>query len=158
MKTRDEIIEERVAASNKDFIDNGPRLWRYRQTYIVGRCREHRMVLTGGLGSMGVGQMWGIEGPCSESDPTFADAPEVKPHPEEIERAKETWRFESIRKRVSAVYPRRSLYGHGIGDDCWFEHLKYFDKNGCLTAEMLAIVNAKMDKSDADYKEKENVK
>jgi hypothetical protein len=54
---------------------DGPRLrWDYR-TWIVATDPEHQMVKIGGLGSMGIGQMWVRDYPECAEDETYASAP-----------------------------------------------------------------------------------
>jgi len=58
---------------------NFDRLTYNKTTWIVARDRKKGKVLLGGLGAMGVGQMWAIrEENCYHNDPGFEDAPEQK--------------------------------------------------------------------------------
>ena len=53
-KTIRELEEENA----KVLVNGGPRLsWRY-QVWIIARDRMNKRVLIGGLGSMGIGEMW----------------------------------------------------------------------------------------------------
>jgi len=49
-------------------------------TFIVARDRKKKMVLRGGLGFMGVGQMWSKEGAYDQTLAGFDSAPEVEYH------------------------------------------------------------------------------
>lgn len=82
---RDRIITERAEASAQDVMDNGPRFWVGRQSYIL--ARGDGRILAGGLGIFGRGAMWIDEtmteviypdgsrtSPDSEN-PTYAEAP-----------------------------------------------------------------------------------
>ncbi len=84
MADRDEVIADRLAHNLDDVMKNGPRLALGRSTWIVARCPNGPHVLKGGLGGMGVGQMWvtehndGWENPekyADNLDPTYAEAP-----------------------------------------------------------------------------------
>ena len=57
--------------------------------YIVGRDRTHRIVLLGGLGQFGIGQMWRTELPhyAEQYGDEWTNAPEIQAPPDEIEMA-----------------------------------------------------------------------
>lgn len=68
------------AANLKDVFYNGPGLRWSRNTWIIAKDTNAGMVQVGGLGAMGVGQMWMVTRDYHRDDPTFAGAPEV-PYP-----------------------------------------------------------------------------
>lgn len=72
-RTREEVIEQRAAASAGDFMENGPRLWIGRESYVLARGEGKS--LRGGLGAMGIGVMWTEDSEGTEDDPTWTEAP-----------------------------------------------------------------------------------
>ncbi len=77
MKDREEEITDRARKNMEEFLDRGPGLRYSTRSWVVGRDRTRKKVLLGGLGGIGVGQMWFDESPRHAEDSTFADAPEV---------------------------------------------------------------------------------
>ena len=71
-------VEEVIQHNTEEFFEKGPGL-RYNsyQTYIVARCPEAGQVLEGGLGAMGVGQMWFTETADHKNYPGYDEAPLV---------------------------------------------------------------------------------
>ena len=68
---------ERLQAENiVNFMANGPRLSTSYHTWIVARDRQRGYVKLGGLGGLGVGQMWVQEDERHADYPGYADAPE----------------------------------------------------------------------------------
>ena len=71
-------ISDLQAENFQMFLKDGPRLRYDYNTFIIARDDEARMVLIGGLGGAGVGQMWfGLEDRHKDY-PGFEDAPQVK--------------------------------------------------------------------------------
>lgn len=68
---------EECKQNNLDvFMEQGPKLsYRYK-TWIVARDRKDGWVLLGGLGGMGVGEMWSKETEFDKNKPGYEDAPE----------------------------------------------------------------------------------
>jgi hypothetical protein len=68
---------EECKKNNLDvFMERGPRLsYRYK-VWIEARDRKDGWVLLGGLGGMGVGQMWTKETEDHKKYPGYEDAPE----------------------------------------------------------------------------------
>lgn len=86
---REVIIHARRENNLDDVADRGPRLSVNRSTWIVARCETGEHILRGGLGAMGVGEMWvnrnhrhehadGSVTPDDDADPTWPDAPIVE--------------------------------------------------------------------------------
>ena len=74
----DAISNEARAVLNEnlaDVLQNGPGL-RYRSICILAKDTAHGAVLVGGLGGMGVGQMWFPETEYHKRSAGYADAPE----------------------------------------------------------------------------------
>jgi len=72
---REDVIAQRSSQNTTNLITNGRRLSRNRKTWVVAKDPERGYVLIGGLGAMGVGEMWFPTAPRDEEDPTYADAP-----------------------------------------------------------------------------------
>ena len=84
--SRDDEIADRLAHNLDEFMEHGPGLRFTTRDWIVKRCPDGH-VLLGGLGAMGVGQMWshdrveptvhddGSRTPAYSEDPTYAEAP-----------------------------------------------------------------------------------
>lgn len=68
-------IERRAGVNAHDLEQNGPRNWYGRQTWIAGKSADGDRVLLGGLGAMGVGQMWFDATPLRRQDATYEQAP-----------------------------------------------------------------------------------
>jgi hypothetical protein len=68
---------EKAKQNNLDvFLEQGPRLsYRYK-TWVVARDRKDGWVLLGGLGGLGVGEMWSKEVEDHKNYPGYEDAPE----------------------------------------------------------------------------------
>lgn len=60
-----------------DFFENGPGLRGNRHTWIVAKNTPRNMVLRGGLGGVGVGQMWTAATPSDHDNLEYATAPEI---------------------------------------------------------------------------------
>lgn len=71
--------DQRIKAAQKNnvevFLERGPGLDSRYQTWVVARDRARGRALVGGLGGMGVGQMWCAEDGYQDN-PGFEDAPE----------------------------------------------------------------------------------
>ena len=76
--TRDEEINQRAEHNMLDVLEHGPRLAYGRSTWIVAKDTARDLVLVGGLGGMGVGQMWFTASDDHKADPTYADAPQAE--------------------------------------------------------------------------------
>lgn len=59
-------------------IQDGPRMRRDYSQFVVARNRASGGVLLGGLGALGVGQMWFNDRGQYDELPGFADAPEME--------------------------------------------------------------------------------
>ncbi len=73
-------VKKALEANVAETLRDGPRLTYTKQIVVLGRDRTKKRVLFGGLGAMGVGQMWSNEGEeerCS-GRPGFEDAPEIE--------------------------------------------------------------------------------
>src|SRR5271154_1836715 len=69
-------IEEAKQNNLDVFMEQGPKLsYRYK-TWVVARDRTDGWVLLGGLGGMGVGEMWSKETERDQDRPGYAEAPE----------------------------------------------------------------------------------
>jgi hypothetical protein len=86
---REVIIHARLENNLDDVVARGPRLSVNRSTWIVARCETGEHILRGGLGGMGVGEMWtnrthrhtNADGSMTyddDSDPTWPEAPIVE--------------------------------------------------------------------------------
>ena len=58
------------------FFERGAGLYADYNTWIIARDRKRARVLTGGLGGLGVGEMWCVMNRADMESPDFADAPE----------------------------------------------------------------------------------
>jgi len=74
--------EEKQDNNTKVFKEQGPRLSYGYKTWIIAKDTKHGRVLIGGLGGMGVGQMWFKVGQENLDDPEYLAAPEVELHGE----------------------------------------------------------------------------
>ncbi len=72
-KTVEEVQQENLVY----FMEHGPGLSTGYGTYVIYKNSEHKMVFLGGLGEMGVGQMWvsNDDGYC-KNKPGYDEAPE----------------------------------------------------------------------------------
>lgn len=66
---------ERANHNLAEFLEKGPGLRYTTKTWIVARDPARKMVLVGGLGCMGCGQMWREERPTDHEDSTYQSAP-----------------------------------------------------------------------------------
>lgn len=66
------LLEHNVSVA----IRQGPRISKNYQQFIVARDRKNRRCLLGGLGGLGVGQMWAEDKPYMTTLPGYEDAPE----------------------------------------------------------------------------------
>jgi hypothetical protein len=67
-------VDKLQAANLAEFMENGPRLSYAYSTWIVARDPERGRILIGGLGGLGVGQMWRAERDGDSERPGYADA------------------------------------------------------------------------------------
>lgn len=76
MSKHTRTVEENAAHNLKEFWEKGPGLRYSTRTWTVAVDTERGAVLHGGLGAMGVGEMW-VAFPCHDPiGPGFADAPD----------------------------------------------------------------------------------
>lgn len=68
------LAEENI----KDVLENGPGLRYSRNTWIVAKDPKRNRILVGGLGGLGVGQMWFDETPDHKNYPGYDEAPEAE--------------------------------------------------------------------------------
>lgn len=68
---------QKQAENLVDFFENGPGLRGNRHTWIVAKNTPKDMVLKGGLGAIGVGQMWLAATPSDHDNLEYATAPEI---------------------------------------------------------------------------------
>ena len=73
-KTPEEVQSDNL----KHFMEHGPGLSYAYGTFVVARDKERGKVLIGGLGGMGVGQMWVDETPAHKDYPGYEDAEEFR--------------------------------------------------------------------------------
>lgn len=68
-------VDEAIRHNTAEFMEKGPGL-RYDsyRTYVVARCPSGGTILLGGLGVMGVGEMWFTESEEHKSHPGYAEA------------------------------------------------------------------------------------
>lgn len=69
-------IEQLQADNIATFMAQGPGLRASYSTWVVARDRTRGRVMLGGLGGMGVGQMWSVASDRHESLPGWDDAPD----------------------------------------------------------------------------------
>jgi len=81
---REAIIEQRAADKAADVDERGPRLSIHQRWWIEGKTADEEYALLGGLGAFGVGQMWFTTTDDVRDDPTFADAPTLPIHPDDL--------------------------------------------------------------------------
>lgn len=79
-----EEVEKAIEANAEHFMDRGPGLSYGYTSYIVARD-QRGYVLRGGLGAMGVGQMWSREHESDRDEPGYADAAVLECPQEEID-------------------------------------------------------------------------
>ena len=70
MKPKSQRQEENV----DNFLENGPGLRYSYNTWIIAKDPELGKVLVGGLGALGVGEMW-LDDKEYKEHPDYADAP-----------------------------------------------------------------------------------
>ncbi len=68
---------EAIENNAKLFMENGPGLNYLYKTWIKAKDTKDGYVLLGGLGGMGVGEMWSKTEDRHKENPAYADAPEV---------------------------------------------------------------------------------
>lgn len=69
----DPELAEAAAAKFADVMERGPHLTKHATIYLVAKCPTGKHELHGGLGGMGVGQMWGPARPEHRDDPAIWD-------------------------------------------------------------------------------------
>lgn len=73
---------EKAAQNMAEFMEHGPGLRITTSTWTVARDRTQKKVLRGGLGAMGVGQMWFDETDAEKwqwtDEPEWETAPETQ--------------------------------------------------------------------------------
>jgi hypothetical protein len=67
--------EQQAAENAKTFAEIGPRLSYRYGSYVIARDPERGRILIGGLGSMGMGEMWMTESDGDKSRPGYDEAP-----------------------------------------------------------------------------------
>lgn len=100
--------DEKAARNLAEFFEHGPGLRWSTRSWTVARDRANRLVLRGGLGSLGVGRMWTDEADYMRDEPEWETAPEM----------------ECYDQIILNVY--RSLRGGGLG------HVKLWGYFGCV--------------------------
>ena len=70
LKSRDQCINENMDI----FLNNGPRVSSSYNVWIEKRCPNRGKVLLGGLGVLGVGQMWVKEESSHKDYPNYEEA------------------------------------------------------------------------------------
>ena len=72
------MTPEQCAENNLEvFMEQGPGLSTQYLTFIVARDRAKKRVLVGGLGGMGVGEMWFNDDPHFAAKPGYENAPDA---------------------------------------------------------------------------------
>jgi hypothetical protein len=67
-------IDDAQRANWKHFMDRGPGLSYGYQQYVIARRPASGEILLGGLGGMGIGEMWLAESADDEALPGYAEA------------------------------------------------------------------------------------
>lgn len=70
-------IEQLQAENIAKFMQDGPRLRVDYHTFIVAKDTKNRRLLIGGLGCLGVGEMWSEAWDEDKNKPGFDEAPEM---------------------------------------------------------------------------------
>jgi hypothetical protein len=71
-KSKEEMLAENIAKA----VNDGPAIRNSYNTWIAAKDSKAKRVLLGGLGCMGVGEMWFSDQSCYADYPGYADAPE----------------------------------------------------------------------------------
>jgi hypothetical protein len=74
---RDDVIAARAENNFREFMARGPRISLAYKTWVIGRDRKRGRVLVGGLGGLGIGEMWEPDDGLQRHDPTYETAPEM---------------------------------------------------------------------------------
>ena len=80
----DNIIAECTKHNARLLRQDGPRLRYGYSIYVIARDREKKLVLLGGLGGMGTGEMWVADTPQEATRPGYEDAPEQANEEEDV--------------------------------------------------------------------------
>jgi len=67
--------EQKASENFVIFMERGPGLWRDYNTWIVAKDPTHEKHLIGGLGGLGVGEMWVDTEDADRMNPEYVDAP-----------------------------------------------------------------------------------
>lgn len=86
MKNQQKSKERKLAENIDDFFENGPRLSYKRNTWILAKSHDGRFVYNGGLGGLGIGEMWCVADETDRDDPEWAIAPTHRyvPNPTDV--------------------------------------------------------------------------
>lgn len=74
---KQKTIDEKSAENLQDVLENGPGLRYSRNTWIVAKDSKNGYVLKGGLGGLGVGQMWFKASDKDKQESEYLNAPEM---------------------------------------------------------------------------------
>jgi hypothetical protein len=80
-KAKKQTVAQAEANNMAVFLKHGPSLRKDYSTFVVARCPNDGRILIGGLGCMGVGQMWRPERPEDKDRPGYDDAEIVSMSP-----------------------------------------------------------------------------
>lgn len=61
-------LESELERKAQHVLENGPRLTYHSTIHLVAKCQTGRHELHGGLGAMGVGEMWSLADPKNKED------------------------------------------------------------------------------------------
>lgn len=70
----DPDLASELDAKGRHVMEHGPRLTYHRTIHLVAKCPTGKHELHGGLGGMGVGEMWSHAQPEHRDDPAIWDA------------------------------------------------------------------------------------
>jgi hypothetical protein len=73
-KDRNRLQQENFAI----FLEDGPRLSTKYNVWVLGKCTKRNKILLGGLGGLGIGEMWFNMAEWHKNYSGFEDAPEIE--------------------------------------------------------------------------------
>ena len=74
MKTKLRTVAEVINNNMRIFMERGPGLDSRYRSFVVARNPSEKKILLGGLGGLGVGEMWFDEEPRHKSYPGYREA------------------------------------------------------------------------------------
>lgn len=113
-KTHEEMVNETINHNVSEFMEKGPGLRYTTQTVILAVDEVNNAVLVGGLGAMGVGQMWFNLSDHHKSKPEYATAPRQS-MPKKVPKQRMTVKtLLEILKDVDPNTPVCDFYGENL--------------------------------------------